>query len=522
MKSSMIQTDEQIFEQVVENSFDSSWVLSLPSFKLEYANQTTVKLLGYPLENFYQDNQFWYSLVHVDDKLQAIKANEECLNQGASEARYRMNRADGKVIWVLVRLKLMRDAEGWPRRVIGNSMDVTESTVLEQDLRSSNELFYSLATFAPVGIYKTDLTGAGIFMNHAWFEIAGLNWENSKGEKWANAIHPEDRDRVLSDWQASTSEGRDFYCEFRFKNPVKGERHVFSRATPVRDIQGKISGFVGCIEDTTERIEAEKTLIAHRERLVASAKMSSLGEMASGIAHEINSPLTIIVGLCTKLKRLLKKPPMDLILIEKELSRIESTAFRIAKIIKGLRTFSRNSEQDPMEFISVSRLVEDTLELCKERFDKFGVELRVSMDRTCDLEIEARPSQITQVLLNLLGNAFDAVENLPEKWVELNVQEAAGKLRVRVSDSGSGIPESIVQKLMDPFFTTKEVGKGTGLGLSISKGIVEDYSGVIYYDKMSLHTAFVVELPIRSEAEESEISIGESEIQLKTANTKVR
>lgn len=130
-----------------------------------------------------------------------------------------------------------------------------------------------------------------------------------------------------------------------------------------------------------------------------------------------------------------------------------------------------------MELIDPSRLVEDALKLCRERFDKYGVDLRVSLDASSELEIKARPSQITQVLLNLLGNSFDAVEKSSEKWVELSLVKAKGKLVIKVTDSGKGIPDWVTEKLMDPFFTTKEVGKGTDLGLSISKGIIEEHWG---------------------------------------------
>jgi signal transduction histidine kinase len=112
------------------------------------------------------------------------------------------------------------------------------------------------------------------------------------------------------------------------------------------------------------------------------------------------------------------------------------------------------------------------------------------------LAIECRPSQIEQVIINLLNNAFDAVSPLSDKWVRLDFTNFHDKIQIAVTDSGEKISPEIVEKLMLPFFTTKEIGKGTGLGLSISKGIVEDHQGKMYFDSFSSHTRFVVELPI--------------------------
>lgn len=237
------------------------------------------------------------------------------------------------------------------------------------------------------------------------------------------------------------------------------------------------------------------------QQLVQSAKMSSLGEMAGGIAHEINNPLAIIHGKAEQLKLRLKKgtvEPGELPDWEKQLSKIETTADRIAKIIHGLRSFSRSADADPMKEVKVSQILEDTLELCKERFRSHGIALKVSPSG--EIAIECRPAQISQILMNLLGNAHDAVEDLAEKWVELNVSVSDGFVLIRVTDCGQGIPEQVAEKMMEPFFTTKGVGRGTGLGLSICKGLAEHHRGSLSYDRSSKHTCFVLKLPLKQSA----------------------
>lgn len=237
-----------------------------------------------------------------------------------------------------------------------------------------------------------------------------------------------------------------------------------------------------------------RTLEEQQKILTHSAKMSALGEMAGGIAHEVNSPLGIITVHANQLERLVKRGTLSSEKIVEEAQLIAATAKRIGEIIKGLRAFAREGEKDPFELTSVASILGDALILCQNRFKAFGVDIRMN---TVDpgLALECRSVQIGQVILNLLNNAFDAVETLTEKWVEIRVEERGAELEVSILDSGRGISPAILPNLMLPFFTTKEVGRGTGLGLSISKGIVEAHRGSLVVDTDCPHTRFVMTLP---------------------------
>lgn len=264
--------------------------------------------------------------------------------------------------------------------------------------------------------------------------------------------------------------------------------------------QAKLENSVASIEEqvksrTKELEESQRVIVEQQGAMIASAKMSSLGEMAGGIAHEINNPLAIIKGKASIVKKHLIKGSLDVDKLGEELLKIENTTERIAKIIRGLRSFSRNAAADPMEVVRLSSVLEDTLELCQERFKNHSIELRI--DCQVDTSLECRPSQLSQVLINLLGNAHDAVKELPQKWVAIETVVQLSTVTIRITDSGTGIPTEVAEKMMLPFFTTKEVGKGTGLGLSISKGIVEDHHGQLYLDPSHRNTCFVIELPLK-------------------------
>jgi C4-dicarboxylate-specific signal transduction histidine kinase len=176
------------------------------------------------------------------------------------------------------------------------------------------------------------------------------------------------------------------------------------------------------------------------------------------------------------------------------MEKIRSTAARVTKITLGLRKFAREAHSDPVTEALVSEIVDDTLSFCTQRLKQHSVDLRLQ-PIPANLRIGCRPTEIAQVLLNLLNNAVDAVQELPEKWIELSVQDEGGDLEISVTDSGTGIPERVREKMGQPFFTTKEVGQGTGLGLSISQGIVKAHGGKLTLDSECRNTRFVISLP---------------------------
>jgi len=228
--------------------------------------------------------------------------------------------------------------------------------------------------------------------------------------------------------------------------------------------------------------------------LISSAKMASLGEMAGGIAHEINNPLAIIDANIVLLKKQISQGKIDQDKISTGLNLIQNTTERMAKIVRGLRSFSRDSEGDPMEVVQVSKILQETSSLCQERFRNFNVDFKVKCNS--DYSIECRSIQISQIIMNLLNNSFDAVQNLKDKWISIDISRSGNLLKFTVMDSGSGIKGNVIEKMMEPFFTTKEVGKGTGLGLSISKGIAESHHGKLRYDSSKSNTCFILEIPL--------------------------
>jgi Signal transduction histidine kinase regulating C4-dicarboxylate transport system len=247
-----------------------------------------------------------------------------------------------------------------------------------------------------------------------------------------------------------------------------------------------------------ENLVSERTAELNQQKAIniESSRLTALGEMAGGIAHEINTPLATIKLIASQTQSELQDIIPDLDKVGDGLARIDKTVDRVAKIIRGLKSFARDGSRDEFELVPLHSIIEDTVSLCSERFQLHGIEFNVS-PVVIEHQIECRSVQICQVLLNLLNNSYDAVDGKEEKWIRLDVVESNDLFELRVTDSGKGVTPEIAEKIFEPFFTTKSIGKGTGMGLSISHGIVRSHLGRIFIDTASVNTCFVIQLPRR-------------------------
>ncbi len=277
----------------------------------------------------------------------------------------------------------------------------------------------------------------------------------------------------------------------------------------LEELLGEKQNLVRFLETLSLQLGAliERQRYVERERsqqatILASANLSSLGEMAAGVAHEINNPLTAILLGSTQARQISQRAPTDLATLSKVLERIERSADRIGKIVSGMRTLSRDGSGDPFVSSDLNVIIEDTLSVCLARFRNAGVELHSSGRASAGVWVRCRPVQVSQVLLNLLNNAFDAVSGQEGAWVRLETRTAPAAsdstpdwVEVAVSNSGPKISPELAPQIMRPFFTTKPVGKGTGLGLSIARSIADAHAGALTIELEREHTTFVLRLP---------------------------
>jgi histidine kinase len=249
--------------------------------------------------------------------------------------------------------------------------------------------------------------------------------------------------------------------------------------------------------DITKRLETE-------QQLIQASKMATLGEMATGVAHELNQPLSVIKTASSFfIKKINKQEPLDDEILFNMLQKIDSNVDRTTKIINHMRQFARKSDMD-LEKIQLNEVLERAFEIFSQQLKLKGIEVVWDIEKELPM-IMADPSRLEQVFINLLLNARDAIE---ERWGSMEIEKADKRIVLKtrydahhvvceVCDTGVGVPQTIADKIFEPFFTSKEVGKGTGLGLSISYGIIKDCGGNIrVMPNKTAGACFVLNFPL--------------------------
>jgi PAS domain S-box-containing protein len=276
---------------------------------------------------------------------------------------------------------------------------------------------------------------------------------------------------------------------------MKGARRwMETYAAPYKLTNGE-TAHIAITNDITKKVEAEQQILHQNLALASSARLASLGQFVGGIAHEINNPLSVILGKLTLLEMKLEKDSIEKAEILSELGKVINTTERISDIINNLKTFSRDPQRDALEKVPLASIVKDTLSLCFENFRLNNISLSYGIDT--GITVECQKVQVSQVLMNLVNNSFDAVKADEERWVKIDAGIKGDTITMMVTDSGKRISKKISELMLTPFFTTKEVGEGTGLGLSISSQIMSSLGGRLYYNKENQHTQFVLEFPCR-------------------------
>jgi PAS domain S-box-containing protein len=472
--------DDRFQLALTANKF-GMWELDLKTWET-FWDDNTFELFGINKDDKHNGYERWEMRTHPEDKALVDEAFKNAiLNYGSVNVSYRIVLDDRSIRHMTTKAYIERDAEGSALKITGVNWDVTEK--IEQE-----KVFETIIKNIPIMIVFYSAEGNIEWMNTKFTETLGWGHDDfdSMQEMFLQLLPvDEERAEALRFMQDISDEWREFTML------KKDGKETHTTWTSVRLSNGKI---VSIGEHTDEKRNRENLIKDQQARMISSAKLSSLGEMASGIAHEINNPLAVIKGKAYHMLKRLEAGEVNVESLIKELTKIEQNSLRIVKIIKGLRTFSRQGEGDPFQWVPFRNVFEDVIELCNERFKHQGVMLKLSGD--VESNILCQETQIAQVLLNLINNAYDAVFKMPEAWVKVHVETTDVSTKISVTDSGNGISDEIAQKIMQPFFTTKEIGVGTGLGLSISKGIVEMHGGKFYLDRECENTRFVIELPL--------------------------
>jgi PAS domain S-box-containing protein len=370
--------------------------------------------------------------------------------------------------------------------------------------RLSEERLNVLFEYAPDAYYLSDLRGTFLDGNKKAEEMIGYRKEELVGRSFLALKLLSTRDLVragvlLAKNCLGLSTGPDDFI----LNRMDGKKvPVEIRTYPVR-LNEKIV-VLGIARDITARKETEKVLVDAATQLIQSERLSSLGELMAGIAHELNQPLNGIKIISQSLLIDLKKDRFHVEQLNEDLSSIIHEVDNMADLIDHMRDFTRRDNSLLLKEVNVNDIIHDTLKFIRQQLKNHNI--RLSLELSDDLlRVKGNPLKIEQVILNLLTNARHAVENMEKKDKVITIrtfnQEKKTGIGIAIEDNGIGMKREIREKIFQPFFTTKDLNHGTGLGLSVSKKLVEEHKGQIEFESEYLKgTVFRIFLPLHPDS----------------------
>ena len=356
--------------------------------------------------------------------------------------------------------------------LLTTARDDTDRQRAQAALRESEAHFRSIADSAPAMIWTANMDQRFTFFSKRWLDFTGQALDQELDASPFARVHIEDLDRCRATYRQAFSAGHPFELEFRHRRHDGAYRWILDSGVPRVAGDGRIVGYIGSRTDITERHELQRD----RQELAHVARVSTMGELAASLAHELNQPLTAILTNVQAGLRLVTADPVDLGEIRAILQDIVDDDNRASEVIRRMRALASKGELERTP-LDLARLIQDVAGLVQSDAVIRGV--RLSMQVAASLPVHGDKVQLQQVLLNLLLNAFDAVKDCRpgERRVTVHAVPEGDMVRVTVSDSGTGVSEDKLDKIFTPFFTSKR--NGLGLGLAISRSIVEAHGGRI-------------------------------------------
>ena len=444
----------ELFETLQEGVY-----FCTPEGKLLDVNPALVRLLGY------QDKD---ELLQLDPKQLNAGANQTpVLGRSADDASVRtreiaLRRKDGSSAAFVDTSRAVWDASGKVVRYQGTLVDVTEQRHMERKLRRQQEFQRRMLESFPDLILVVDLSQTFSFVSSRVHDLLGYTPEELLGKKVQELIDSSEMLGVARDLIAGKTQFGS--CECRARHHDGSWRRVRASASPLLTDESQVTGVIVSVRDIT----LEKKL---EEQIIQSERLAAMGQMIGGFAHELNNPLTSILGMSELLQ---DSPVPDG--ARKHLEILQQQARRAVEIVQNLTYFSRPPAPGRTE-IDLAELVQRTLDLHAYSLRKNNITVDFLRD-TAIPAVNGDAHQLMQVFLNLVLNSEQAIREVRDRGtLRIRLEKSAKAVSVIFQDDGPGIPPEILANIFDPFYTTKRPGRGTGLGLSICKAILREHNG---------------------------------------------
>ncbi|WJO21259.1 ATP-binding protein [Pseudomonas soli] len=427
--------------------------------------------------------------VHPDDRPLWLERTRSLLRDGLVRCRYRLRDHLGGYHWMLDEARLLRDDLGQPLEVVGLWLDVSEATEAAERMRQSEERYRVLVEDSPAMIcrYRPDLSV--LFGNRPLADYLGCTPEQLQGADLGQWLSADQREGFIQRLRALTPEQPVSSAEICLQLPGREHAWWVWADRGMFDGEGRLLEVQAVGRDNTEVRRSQ-------QQLLQGAKMATLGELATGLLHEINQPLNVMrMAVVNALKRL-ENGAADPAYLEDKLRRIEAQVERAARLVEHMRVYGRRSTVERERFAAWCA-VQGAHALLEEGLRGKGVALQLESPEAMP-QVLGHQDQLEQVLINLMVNARDALleQQVAQPWIRVRQVLHGERLWLLVEDNAGGIDARLHERIFEPFFTTKPAGVGTGLGLSVSHGIVSQMGGELTVSNTPGGACFCIELPV--------------------------
>ena len=415
---------------------------------------------------------------------------------------------EGESLGVLV-VDNLKSKKGFREGDINLLMAVASQTALSianarsfQKLQESEQKHRTFVETIRDIVYTIDLEGRFTYVSPMVAVITGYSDKELIGREFIEIINPPFKDIVMQRFSDGLKSGAVATYEIEILNKDKKAVPVELNVAPLTNNKGQMIGRIGVARDITRRHLEEANRQEMEMRALTQDKLASLGEIATGVAHEINQPLSYIKIILESTLHDLENEKLDKAELSGDFNESLRQVGKISNIISHLRTFGR-SDVTSFSSVDLSGVLEDTLILMKERLRIKNITIDVQLAEHFPM-LYGNHVKLEQLFVNLIQNSIDAIEGQGEGEIILTAEAENKEASITYSDNGEGIEPKILEKIFDPFFTTKEPGKGTGIGLSIVYGIVQEHEGTITCEsEKGKGATFEIKLPVYSENTDS-------------------
>jgi two-component system NtrC family sensor kinase len=482
-----LRQSEENYKALFDSAVTGTIVIDTEALRIVMANQAAAKIFGFSSaeEGIGADI---LDFVAPEEKEKVLELIRKELFEHDSRQTFDLQAVtkDGRTIWISATGARIMHGD----RLAGllSFADITERKLAEERLRQSEENYKTLFNSSVIGTIVLDAeTRKAVMANQAAAKIFGFSSpQEGIGRNPLDFVPPEDREMVREVIRQDLFE-QDVRRTAEFRSVTKSGRDIWLSVTAARIMhEGRLAGLISFTDITEQKLQSEK--------LIQTERLASLGELASGAAHELNNPLTSIIGFSQLLME--REVPDD---IREDLTLINKEAQRAASVTRNLLTFGRK-HAPAKEPNQINNIVDDVLRLraYEHKANSIEIEKHLSADLP---EVMVDYFQMQQVFMNIIINAEYFMINAHNRGtLAITTKEQNDTVMIIFTDDGPGILPENLGRIFDPFFTTKEAGKGTGLGLSICHGIVTEHGGQIYArSQLGKGTTIVVDLPANAE-----------------------